>query len=164
QIVLQFGWAADKEMQRFGRTHRSNQKYPPIYTLLCTELGGERRFSSTIARRLGSLGALTKGDRRSADAADLSQDNFETEERRAALSFMFAAIMRGEEVPGIDNAQQTLRDMALLIEDWTGVEYVRKEDEKNVPRFLNRLLALDIERQNALFEHFFGLFHHAILI
>src|SRR5262249_3742580 len=53
QIVLQFGWAADKEMQRFGRTHRSNQKYPPIYTLLCTELGGERRFSSTIARRLG---------------------------------------------------------------------------------------------------------------
>ena len=43
------------------------------------ELGGEKRFSSTIARRLGSLGALTKGDRGAADSGDLAKYNFETE-------------------------------------------------------------------------------------
>jgi len=57
---------------------------PPEYVLLSTELGGEKRFSSTIARRLGSLGALTKGDRGAADNGDLAKYNFETEEGRAA--------------------------------------------------------------------------------
>jgi hypothetical protein len=70
----------------FGRTHRSDQAVPPEYVLLSTELGGEKRFSSTIARRLGSLGALTKGDRGAADNGDLAKYNFETEEGRAALS------------------------------------------------------------------------------
>lgn len=164
QIVLQFGWSADKEMQRFGRSHRSNQKYPPIYTLLTTEIGGERRFVSTIARRLGSLGALTKGERRSVDVADISQYNFETDEGRAALSYMFASIMRGEEVPGINDPKQALRDMGLLEKDWMGRESIRREHEKNVPRFLNRVLTLEVDRQNAMFDHFFNLFHRAIEI
>src|SRR2546423_7211297 len=79
-IMLELGWSADKQMQTFGRTHRSDQAVPPEYVLLSTELGGEKRFSSTIASRLGSLGALTKGDRGAADNNDLVKYNFETEE------------------------------------------------------------------------------------
>jgi hypothetical protein len=101
--VTRAGWSADKQMQTFGRTHRSDQAMPPEYVLLSTELGGEKRFSSTIARRLGSLGALTKGDRGAADSGDLAKYNFETEEGRAALCLMLRRIVESGNVPGIGN-------------------------------------------------------------
>jgi hypothetical protein len=42
------------------------------------------------------------------------------------------------------------------------VETVRKEDEYNGPRFLNRVLALDVDRQNALFDHYAKLFDEIV--
>ncbi|MGH9838179.1 MAG: strawberry notch C-terminal domain-containing protein, partial [Blastocatellia bacterium] len=160
-ITLELGWSADKQMQTFGRTHRSDQAVPPEYVLLSTELGGEKRFSSTIARRLGSLGALTKGDRGAADNGDLAKYNFETEEGRASLCLLLRRMAKGEDVPGLDNPRQTLRDMGLLVFR-DGAEEVRKEDEFNVPRFLNRVLALDVERQNAVFDAFADLFDQTV--
>jgi P-loop containing NTP hydrolase pore-1/C-terminal domain on Strawberry notch homologue len=161
-VTLELGWSADKQMQTFGRTHRSDQAVPPEYVLLSTELGGEKRFSSTIARRLGSLGALTKGDRRSADSGDLAKYNFETQEGRAALCLMLRRIVEGRNVPGLPNPRQTLRDIGLLVRNRDGVEEVRKDDLYNVPRFLNRILALDVEQQNALFDHFADLFDQTV--
>jgi protein strawberry notch len=161
-VTLELGWSADKQMQTFGRTHRSDQAVPPEYVLLSTELGGEKRFSSTIARRLGSLGALTKGDRGAADNGDLAKYNFETEEGRAALSLTIRRIMKGERVPGLDNPRQTLRDIGLLVTNRDGIECIRKEDEYNVPRFLNRVLALEVEQQNALFDYFADLFDQTV--
>jgi hypothetical protein len=114
-IVLELSWSADQQMQFFGRTHRSDQAVPPEYVLVPTDLGGERRFSSTIARRLGSLGALTKGDRGAANSADLAKYNFETAEGRAALTALLRGVMRGEDVPGLDDSRQALRDMGLLV-------------------------------------------------
>ena len=161
-VTLELGWSADKQMQTFGRTHRSDQAMPPEYVLLSTELGGEKRFSSTIARRLGSLGALTKGDRRSADSGDLAKYNFETEEGRAALCLMLRRIVESGNVPGLANPRQTLRDIGLLVRNRDGCEEVRKEDLYNVPRFLNRVLALDVDHQNALFDHFVDLFEQTV--
>jgi predicted RNA methylase len=161
-VTLELGWSADKQMQTFGRTHRSDQAMPPEYVLLSTELGGEKRFSSTIARRLGSLGALTKGDRRSADSGDLAKYNFETQEGRAALCLMLRRIVESGNVPGLANPRQTLRDIGLLVRNRDGVEEVRKDDLYNVPRFLNRILALDVEQQNALFDHFADLFDQTV--
>lgn len=161
-VTLELGWSADKQMQTFGRTHRSDQAMPPEYVLLSTELGGEKRFSSTIARRLGSLGALTKGDRRSADSGDLAKYNFETEEGRAALSLMLRRIVESGNVSGLANPCQTLRDIGLLVRNRDGCEEVRKEDLYNVPRFLNRVLALDVEHQNSLFDHFVDLFNQTV--
>jgi hypothetical protein len=43
-----------------------------------------------------------------------------------------------------------------------GTEQIRKEDERNVPRFLNRILALEVEEQNALFDHFAELFDQTV--
>ena len=160
-ITLELGWSADKQMQCFGRTHRSDQAEPPEYVLLSTDLGGEKRFSSTIARRLASLGALTKGDRGAADNTDWARYNFETQEGRAALSLLYRRIMAGESVRGLDDPKQTLRDIGLLVMKEDG-ETIRKEDEHNVPRFLNRILALPIEQQNALFDYFAELFDQTV--
>jgi hypothetical protein len=160
-VTLELGWSADKQMQCFGRTHRSDQAVPPEYVLLSTELGGEKRFSSTIARRLASLGALTKGDRAAADNGDWARYNFETQEGKAALGLLYRRILEGEDVPGLDDPRQALRDIGLLVIA-DGVERVRKEDEHNVPRFLNRILALEVKEQNALFDYFSELFDQTV--
>jgi hypothetical protein len=70
--------------------------------------------------------------------------------------------MKGENVPGLDNPRQTLRDIGLLVANRDGVECIRKEDEYNVPRFLNRVLALEVEQQNALFDYFADLFDQMV--
>lgn len=162
-ITLQLGWSADVQMQVFGRTHRSDQTMPPRYVLMVVDLGGGRRFCSTIAKRLNTLGALTKGDRSAASSGDLAKYNFETEEGRSALIYMFETIMRGDAVLGIDDPKQTLRDMGLLAANSDGVEQVRKEDLNNVPRFLNRVLSLDVARQNAIFEYYSSIFDRVVI-
>jgi hypothetical protein len=68
-----------------GRTHRSNEVQPPLYKLVTTPLGGERRFAAAVARRLQSLGALTRGDRRAASGLDLSESNLDSAMGRKAL-------------------------------------------------------------------------------
>ena len=69
---------------------------------------------------------------------------------------------KGGNVPGLGNPRQTLRDIGLLVVTATASREVRKEDVYNVPRFLNRVLALEVEQQNALFDHFVDLFDQTV--
>lgn len=156
-IAAELKWSADKQIQDFGRTHRTGQVFPPVYLLVFTELGGEKRFSATIARRLGNMGALTKGDRRAEKAGNLDKYNLESKEGRSALNVVLTSIMRGCEITGLEDPKQALRDMGLVRNTDSGEE-VPDSEKTNIPRFLNRLLSLEVDRQNALFDHFYETF------
>lgn len=160
-IAAELKWSADKQVQDFGRTHRTDQYSPPIYGLIFTELGGEVRFSATIARRLGTLGALTKGDRRAEKAGNLDKYNLESREGRAALNVVFTRILNGEQIVGLENPRDALVDMGLLKDSSNG-DGITPSERTNIPRFLNRLLSLEVERQNALFDYFYQTFLETI--
>jgi hypothetical protein len=165
QMTIQVSWSADIQMQSFGRTHRTNQLHPPEYVLLVTNVGGERRFASTIARRLSTLGALTKGQGDTLAQNDIGKYNFETEEGAAAVYKLYTEAIKGNiELDGIQaTARELMISMGVLKRKPNGEEYIEKSDERNIPKFLNRILALDICDQNALFLKFCDIFDEIVL-
>ena len=58
--LLEAGWKADTAIQGLGRSNRTNQAQPPLFRPIATNVKAEKRFLSTIARRLDTLGAITK--------------------------------------------------------------------------------------------------------
>ena len=100
--LVQAGWRANKAVQGLGRTHRSNQATAPIFHLVTTDLDGQKRFISSIARRLSQLGALTKGQRQAGDQGIFSaRDNLESQELSIALR-QFLTDVALNRVPDID--------------------------------------------------------------
>ena len=145
--LLEPGWRADQAIQGLGRTHRTHQASAPLFRPVTTDVRGERRFISTIARRLDSLGAITRGQRE-AQAGGLfrAEDNLESVYAKAALRLLFLALARD----GVDGWTlerfETATGLSLLTPDGAV-----REDLPPMSRFLNRLLALPIDDQNALF-------------
>src|SRR5258708_26489954 len=75
---------------------------------------------------------------------------------------MLRRIVESGNVPGLANPRRAFRDIGLLVGSRDGGEEVQKEDLYNVRGFLNRVLALDVDHQNALFDHFVELFDQTV--
>ncbi len=146
------GWRADAAIQGLGRSHRTNQASPPLFSPLTTNIHGERRFLSTIARRLDSLGALTRGERRaSSNGLFRASDNLESPWARRALQGFYVALSMGA-VPDW-TVEAFMAKTALKLLDGDG-GLKASDDLPPMHTFLNRLLALRIADQNSLFATF----------
>jgi hypothetical protein len=148
--LLEPGWRADAAVQGLGRTHRTNQASAPLFKPVVTDVKGEKRFSSTIARKLDSLGALTKGERKTGGQGLFRpEDNLESEEAKDALR-LFIAMVRNGKIEAVPCAQfEEMTGLSLRNSDGTD-----KIEGVPIRQFLNRILALPIEVQNVVFEHF----------
>ncbi len=149
--LVQPGWQANAAVQGFGRTHRTNQAQAPHYVLVTTDLKGQKRFISSIARRLDQLGALTKGQRETGGQGFFdARDNLESQHANDALKQFFRRIYQDGEVRGL-----TLDDF----EKQTGLRLTNSDgnltnDLPSMQQFLNRLLSLGYDSQNAVFDAF----------
>ena len=151
------GWSSARCVQGMGRVHRANQACPPELVLVTTNLKAQRRFLSTIARRLDQLGALTKGQRQTASQGLLSSEfNLETPLSRASLHNWFVDLYRGEGRAVASGVTPT------LVEEQMGIKVLDVDGQLNVgavpdvPKFLNRLLSLQTGAMDAVFDSWYG--------
>ncbi len=151
--LLEPGWRADNAIQGLGRTHRTNQAQPPLFRPVATDVKGEKRFLSTIARRLDTLGAITRGQRQTGGQGIFrAEDNLESPYARAALRRFFGAVHAGRIEACSLKRFQEMTGLDLVGEDRTLLDELPP-----IQRFLNRCLALTIAMQNAIFEAFTGI-------
>ncbi|EIG58007.1 hypothetical protein Bra1253DRAFT_02693 [Bradyrhizobium sp. WSM1253] len=147
--LLEPGWKADAAIQGLGRTNRTNQAQPPLFRPIATDVKAEKRFLSTIARRLDTLGAITRGQRQTGGQGLFRpEDNLESQYGRDALRQLYTLLARGK----------VERCSLERFEDATGLKLTDanglRDDLPPITTFLNRLLALTIELQNILFTVF----------
>lgn len=150
--LVQAGWRADKAVQGFGRTHRSNQASEPHYRLATTNLPAHKRFISTIARRLDQLGALTKGQRDAASQGMMTAaDNLEGPYATDAVTRFFNDLYHGrvEGMPFVETTRELGFDNMVDKDGGLNTSKI-----PTVPQFLNRLLSLTTTRQDAVFQQF----------
>ena len=147
--LLEPGWKADAAIQGLGRTNRTNQAQPPLFRPVATDVKAEKRFLSTIARRLDTLGAITRGQRQTGGQGLFrAEDNLESAYARDALRRLYLLIVAGK-VEGCP-LQAFEESTGLKLTDANGV----KDELPPITTFLNRLLALTIDLQNILFASF----------
>lgn len=117
----------------------------PLYVLLATDVGGEARFASAVARRLQALGALTKGDRR-AELGALETFHLDSSWGKLALKALLARAYEG-----VDGGEAEAVCAAL---DQLGAADAREREKMEVRTFLNRMIGLPVDGQKVLFEAF----------
>ena len=172
--TIELPWAADKAIQQLGRTHRSGQVIAPIYNLVVTDLGGERRFAASVSKRMAGLGALTKGDRRAATGSDLTEFDIDSKFGRISLQRIYTCLVSeppsipskgtnqvldeynkcSESPANLEDPYVPILRFAKVCLDEVGIE--ASNDRKNVEMrvFLNRIAALPVRDQNLLFGMF----------
>lgn len=159
--LIQAGWSANEVIQGYGRSHRTNQVIPPNFVMPTTDLSGQKRFTSTVARRLGELGAITKGERKSEGSGFFKEfDNLENQYSMDAVQELVGDIMGGN-IPWFP-AEDLKEKMGLDLRRENDSRNRRSSNDLSVQRFLNRILALEYEDQNRMFDAFFERFMNNI--
>jgi hypothetical protein len=155
-ITLELPWSADKAVQQFGRTHRSNQASAPEYIFLISKFAGENRFASSVAKRIESLNALTHGDRNATKSRDLSSFNIESKYGHQAIMKVVRSIKLKKPIEHIDIPEYDGDFFEDAKNGLEGIDIGNTDSNSgyNVKTFLNRILGMPVNIQNSLFEYF----------
>ena len=155
--VLQPGWRADDYDQTLGRVHRVNQTSLPEYVSVATDIPGESRFFSSVARRKGQLSAFTQGDRAQNGELISEAHNFEDEySKKAILATIQTFINNGM----IDDLARTMNFVGAK-KRGNSYDLVNKLVDKDgkailpggkTGSFLNRLSLLPMEDQSDVLD------------
>jgi hypothetical protein len=152
-FLLEPGWRADRAIQGLGRTHRTHQACPPLFRPVTTDCKGEARFTSTIARRLDALGALTRGQRQTGGQGMFdASDNLESAYAKHALHDWYGLLATAKLKSTSLKEFETMSGLELTDQDG-----ILREDLPPIQRWLNRILAMKIAVQNAVFDEFLTL-------
>lgn len=152
--LLEAGWKASTAVQGFGRSHRSNQVSAPIFKLVTTDLKGQSRFISTIAKRLAQLGSLTKGQRQAGSQGMFSEDdNLENAFSATVLKSYITALAKGG-INDITNGKEIISKLGLNVYSSDGSINQNSDDLTSINKFLNRILSLEYDEQNEVFDEF----------
>lgn len=152
-FLLEPGWKAAEAVQGLGRTHRTHQAVPPIFRPVTTDVRGEKRFISTIARRLDALGALTRGQRQTGGQNLFNEaDNLESPIAATALHRWYKLLVGGKLTSTTLSAFSHLSGLTLVDPQGQILENLPP-----IQRWLNRLLAFPINLQNNIFDEYFSL-------
>jgi hypothetical protein len=121
-----------------------------LFRPIATDVKAEKRFLSTIARRLDSLGAITKGQRQTGGQGLFRpEDNLESVYARAAVRQLYMLLYSGR-IEGC-SLQRFVEATGLTLTDKDGS---LRQELPPISQFLNRLLALTIDLQNTVFGAF----------
>src|SRR3546814_13432242 len=109
---------------------------PPLFRPVSTDVKAQKRFISTIARRLDSLGAITRGQRQTGGQNMFRpEDNLESWYARDALRQLYVLLARGQvegcSLPRLEAAT------GLPLQGSSGGP---QEPTPGITNFLNRIL------------------------
>ncbi|WP_162002737.1 strawberry notch-like NTP hydrolase domain-containing protein [Microvirga tunisiensis] len=94
--VLQLGSQADQAVQGLGRSHRSNQKQPPVVSYVALDIPAEKVYLSSVVTRMASLGALSQGHRQAtSNGLFTSLDSYRSSHAYSGWSSFYAKLKGG---------------------------------------------------------------------
>ena len=152
--ILQAGYNPETAIQGIGRINRSNQTSKPVFKLVQTDISAQKRFFTSIARRIEQMGALTRGQRQAGSGLFSADDNLESDLSQSALEAFYKKLGTGK-IPGL-KAEEIFSKMGMkkYFYDEYGNFSPNKAYLTDIPKFLNRIMALDVSAGNKAFDAF----------
>ena len=113
-IMADYPWSAMRAMQAFGRVDRTGQKSAAEITMLHQGTPAEQKFIATLAARVKSLGATSKGQAESTRTDALDDFEFNTSFDKLGLREAWSA-MGKEYADKLEKHGDAINDRALFL-------------------------------------------------